>query len=144
MADDLLVTPFYDGHTWHAVDLEARPALPQPGDRVDLAVASGMDALRQALVLRLLTPIGSLASLGHASYGSRLHELIGEPWSTGLGLRARAWVLQALAREPRVERVLALALEGPTNAEPHRITLRLSVQARDIADPLELGVEIET
>ena len=144
MADDLLVTPFYDGHTWHAVDLEPRPALPRPGDRVDLATAAGIDALRQALVLRLLTPLGSLADLGHERYGSRLHELIGEPWSAALGLRARAWVLQALSREPRVQRVLALEVAGPTAAEPHRIRVELTVQARDVADPISLGLEVET
>lgn len=144
MADDLLVTPFFDGHTWHAVDLETRPALPSAGERVDLATALGTDALRQALVLRLLTPLGSLAALGHASYGSRLHELIGEPWSPQLGLRARVWVLQALAREPRVARVLDLAIQGPTAAEPHRVRVELAVQAREIGDPITLSLEVET
>jgi phage baseplate assembly protein W len=144
MPNDLLVTPFYQADTWHVVDLQTDPALPQPGERVDLATAQGLDALRQALALRLLTPVGSLASLGHPAYGSRLHELIGEPWSPALGLRARAWVIQAIAQEPRVAKILALQLDGPTAAEPHRIHLHLSVQPRDLADPLSLGLEIET
>lgn len=144
MANDLLVTPFWQGETWHEVDLVTRPALPQAGEKVDLAVATGTDALRQALVLRLLTPKGSLADLGHASYGSRLHELIGEPWSPALGLRARAYVLQALGQEPRVAAVLALEVDGPVAADPHRLALRIVVQPQDVADPLELGVEIRT
>lgn len=142
MANDLLVTPFYQADTWHVVDLETDPALPQPGERVDLATADGLDALRQALALRLLTPVGGLASLGHPAYGSRLHELIGEPWSPALGLKARAHVLRAVAQEPRVERVLALTIDGPTAAEPHRLTVHLSVQPRDVSDPLTLALEI--
>ncbi|MGH9139212.1 MAG: GPW/gp25 family protein, partial [Acidimicrobiales bacterium] len=34
---------------------------------------TGRHNLGQALILRLLTPRGALADLGHAGYGSRLH-----------------------------------------------------------------------
>jgi phage baseplate assembly protein W len=37
-----------------------------------------VDNLKQALLLRFLTPTGELALLGHPDYGSRLSELIGE------------------------------------------------------------------
>ena len=38
----------------------------------DLSVSSDLDNLRQAIEIRLLTPKGELAPLGHADYGSRL------------------------------------------------------------------------
>ena len=48
------------------------------GQMVDLTIASGRDNLAQAIIMRLLTPRGELAALGHPQYGSRLHELVGE------------------------------------------------------------------
>src|SRR5947209_14155752 len=46
-------------------------------NRLDLQVVSGTDNLAQAVLMRLLTPRGELAALGHPEYGSRLHELVG-------------------------------------------------------------------
>ena len=46
---------------------------------VDLAVTSGVDAAVQFLVDRLKTQQGELTALGHPEYGSRHHELIGQP-----------------------------------------------------------------
>ena len=45
----------------------------------DLRTVDGRDNLAQAVINRLLTRQGELAALGHPRYGSRLHELIGEP-----------------------------------------------------------------
>ncbi len=44
----------------------------------DLGRADGRANLAQALILRLLTPKGSLTRLGHPAYGCRLVSLIGE------------------------------------------------------------------
>lgn len=108
---DLLVTPFFQGTTWSSVDLEPRPGR---GDTDDLGVATGVDALRQALVLRLLTPRGSLAALGHAGYGSRIHEVIGRENSRSNRLLLRAIVLETLVQEPRVARVAQLEVVPDT------------------------------
>lgn len=104
---DLLVTPFFQGTSWSTVDLEPRPGR---GDTDDLGVAAGVDALRQALVLRLLTPRGSLEALGHAGYGSRIHDVIGRENNRSNRLLLRAIVLETLLQEPRVATVELLEI----------------------------------
>jgi phage baseplate assembly protein W len=74
----------------------------------DLVTVTGDENLEQALLLRFLTPQGELSVLGHPDYGSRLYELIGELNDVTNRNRARMYVLQALAAEPRVAKVSAL------------------------------------
>lgn len=131
---DLLVTPFFDGHTWVTVDLVDR--------RGDLVTADGVDALRQALVLRLLTERGELRHLGHAAYGSRLHELIGRPASDANRLLARAYLLEAILAEPRVQRVDALTLEPPDPSQPHALRFHVQVQAVGVDAPVAFAIEV--
>lgn len=138
---DLLVAPFLAASEWDALDLA--PAAGAPGTPADLAVAVGTDCLRQALLLRLLTPLGALGDLGHAGYGSRLHELVGQELTDTARLRARAFVLQAVAQERRVAEVLALAVEGPDPANPHLLRIALSVRAAS-GETLVLGLEVAT
>lgn len=138
---DLLVAPFLAASEWDALDLTL--AASAPGTPVDLAVAAGTDCLRQALLLRLLTPLGALGDLGHAGYGSRLHELIGQELTDTARLRARAFVLQAVAQERRVAEVLALTVEGPDPANPHLLRIGLSVRAA-AGETLALGLEVAT
>jgi phage baseplate assembly protein W len=97
-------------------------------ERVDLETLDGADNLSQALLLRFLTPLGELAALGHPDYGSRLHELIGERNSETNRNRAKLYVLQALAAEPRVYEVRAVTVRAG-RADPTRI---------DIDTPLNL------
>lgn len=77
---------------------------------MDLETLTGADNLVQTLLLRFLTPTGELAVLGHPDYGSRLHELIGELNSEANRNRAKLYVLQALADEPRVKKVLSVTV----------------------------------
>lgn len=144
---DLLVAPFLAAGTWDALDLAPTP--PPSGmvahdlaARVDLRAVDGVDALRQALLLRLLTPQGSLAALGHAEYGSRLHELVGAEFTDAARLLARAFVLQAVRQERRVDRVLGLTVERQDPSRPDRLRLTLVVQAAGSGDPVSLGLEI--
>ena len=51
-----------------------RPA----SSRTDLQRVTGVENLQQALLVRFLTQVGELEPLGHPSYGSRLHELVGQ------------------------------------------------------------------
>jgi phage gp46-like protein len=74
----------------------------------DLDTLTELDNLRQALLLRFLTPQGELEILGHANYGSRLYELLGELNIERTHNRAKMYVLQALAMEPRVAKVLSV------------------------------------
>lgn len=72
----------------------------------DVETLTGADNLKQALLLRFLTPMGEMAILGHSTYGSRLSELIGELNNQTNRNRAKMYVLQAFAQEPRVAEVL--------------------------------------
>jgi len=73
--------------------------------KVDLKTVAGADNLKQALLLRFLTPVGELTLLGHPDYGSRLFELIGELNNETNRNRAKLFVLQALQAEPRVKEI---------------------------------------
>lgn len=125
LGHDLLVVPFFQGTTWSSVDLGPRPGR---GDTRDLGLARGVDALRQALVLRLLTPRGSLAALGHAGYGSRIHEVIGRENTRSNQLLLRAIVLETLLQEPRVASVEQLTLT-PDALDPGIIHVHAQVRA---------------
>lgn len=140
---DLLLTPFYQATSWGTLDLVTQPPGAVPLDEPrDLDVASEGNCLRQALILRLLTPVGSLRELGHAGYGSRLHELIGQPHTAANRLRARAFVLQALAQEHRVARVVELRVE-PDPASADRLHISVQVLPVGSGDPLSLGLEVQ-
>jgi phage baseplate assembly protein W len=91
--------------------------VPARGGRaaVDLAAVDGRDNLEQAIIVRLQTPVGELAALGHPDYGSRLHELIGSPNTEARRRLAKLHVLDALAREPRVEKITAVTVEPDAN-----------------------------
>jgi phage baseplate assembly protein W len=77
-------------------------------DLLDLEAVSGAENLKQALLMRLLTPLGELAVLGHPSFGSRLFELIGERNNQANQNRAKVFILLALQAEPRVKKVLSV------------------------------------
>ena len=143
LGTDLLVTPFFAATEWDALDLTATPrGRPYVGEPVDLDRAEGEKALRQALILRLLTPVGTLAALGHAAYGSRLGELIGLENTEANRLRARAFVLQALAQERRVAKVLDLRVMVPVDGASDRIAISFRVQPVTDLGPIDLQLEL--
>jgi phage gp46-like protein len=104
---------------------------------VDLETLAGVDNLKQALLLRFLTPAGELAPLGHKDYGSRLHELIGELDTEANRNRAKLYVLQALAGEPRVEKVLSVTVTGDRR-HPGRLDIAVSARVLGHDTPLNL------
>ena len=103
----------------------------------DLATLRALDNLRQALLLRFLTPRGELAVLGHPDYGSRLFELLGEPNTDGTRNRAKLYVLQALAGEPRVEEVLSVKVTRGVS-DRARIDIDVSLVAGEAEAVLNL------
>lgn len=105
---------------------------------LDLATLEGRDNLGQAILMRLLTPDAELAPLGHPEYGSRLHSLIGRQNTETVRRLARLYILESLAREPRIAKVLE------ANVTPHpvrrdRIDIQLRVQPIGAAAVLDLG-----
>lgn len=130
--------------SWATVDLRVVPGgqggLPL-GDVADVAAVSGRENLAQALVLRLLTPVGALAPLGHPAYGCRLIELIGGLNNETTRNLARLFTLEALAAEPRVAQVLELAVRTVAG-QPDVIQIAFSVLPLDDDAPLALALEI--
>jgi phage baseplate assembly protein W len=75
----------------------------RPGRLLDFAVVDGRANLVQAIVIRLLTPRGELAPLGHPEYGSRLHELVGRENTATTRNLMKLFILEALQFEPRLQ-----------------------------------------
>ena len=107
-------------------DLSTRERLETGG--IDLETLTGTDNLKQALLLRFLTPMGEMAVLGHPNYGPRLSELIGELNSQTNRNRAKMFVLQALAQEPRVAEVLRVDVTA-ARSNPNQINIDVTLRA---------------
>jgi phage baseplate assembly protein W len=103
----------------------------------DLETLTSVENLQQALLLRFLTPVGELAPLGHPNYGSRLFELIGERNIETTRNRAKLFVLEALAAEPRVKAVRAVRVTQ-SRADRTRLDIEASLVAIDSDTTLNL------
>jgi phage baseplate assembly protein W len=106
----------------------------------DLGVVEGLDAFTQAVANRLKTRKGELAPLGHPDYGSRHHELLGEPNVERTRNLIKLFVLQALAQEPRIEKVLKADVRA--EHEPPRETVRIELQVRVVGQPTPLNLVV--
>jgi len=93
----------------------------------DFERVGGRDNLGQALTVRLLTPRGELAALGHPSYGSRLHEIVGAPNSETTRNLAKLFVIDALKQERRIDTINAVEVE-PHPTSRFAITIRIEVK----------------
>src|SRR5690349_5156340 len=111
------------GGMWEDADLVVEPSPNRWPSRKDLSVASG--AAAQTLVNRLKTQRGELASLGHPEYGSRHHELVGEPNVERTRNLVKLHVLEALAHEPRIEKLLSVRVTAPH--DPPRADVRIEL-----------------
>lgn len=74
----------------------------------DLDLVDDEYNLGQAIINRLRTREGELADLGHASYGSRLYDLIGEPNNEKTREQVRTAARECISQEPRVSEVIAI------------------------------------
>ena len=106
----------------------------------DLLTTDGVGAIEQAIVNRLKTRKGELAPLGHADYGSRHHELLGEPNVERVRNLIKLYVMQALRDEPRIERLLRLDVRP--DHDPPRETVRISISARVIGEQTPLNLVV--
>jgi phage baseplate assembly protein W len=125
---------------------ELRPVYTVDSDGRDLARVSGRENLAQAIVLRLLTPRGELAALGHPEYGSRLEDLVGRDQTVTTRNRIKLHVLEALQAEPRiasVEEVLVAPRADSRTAVDVQVRVRPvgAGAAVVVVGPFTLGLE---
>jgi phage gp46-like protein len=111
------------------------------GSSGDLSLAMGNENAVQALSLRLRVRKGELAPLGWADYGSRLHELIGEPDLSRTRLRAQVFARQAIEADPRVKQVQSVDVVS-IPGERGVLRLALSVLLIDQPTPLNLVFDL--
>ena len=103
---------------------------PETSDyQVDMALVSDKENLGQAIMIRLLTPRGELASLGHPDYGSRLYELVGDKNTQTKHSLAKLYILESLAFESRISSVDTVKV---TPAKGHRDSIDIFIQVRSV------------
>jgi phage baseplate assembly protein W len=98
----------------------------QVGKKGDLQTVSGRENLGQALMQRLLTRTGELSDLGHPGYGSRLHELIGQPNNQSTRDLVRLYAKECIMQEPRVKDIAEVKVI-PVSGDPHAVILDIAV-----------------
>lgn len=124
---------------WEDADL--RPiASDRPGGAVDLDIVAGLDSADQLLVNRLKTHQGELAPLGHPTYGSRHHELVGQPNTERTRALIKLYVLEALSHEPRVAKVHRCDVVAAHDPPREVVRITMQVEIVDEPDPRNLVV----
>jgi phage baseplate assembly protein W len=108
--------------------------------QTDLGVVADLAAADQLLVNRLKTQKGELASLGHPEYGSRHHELVGEPNVERTRNLVKLHVLEALSHEPRILEILSCRVSAPH--APPREVVRIEIDLRLIDRPTPLNLVV--
>lgn len=104
----------------------------------DVRTIAGRNNLGQAILMRLLTPMGELAGLGHADYGSRLTGLVGQVNTDTTRNLARLYILESIKKEPRVEKV-TLVRVSEVFKQPSMISIELEVKPVDSTDVVAVG-----
>ena len=79
-------------------------------------------------------------ALGHPEYGSRHHELIGQPNNQRTQNLIKVYVLQALAQEPRIESVLSANVYATSSPPRDTVQIDLTLQLIGQPNPLNLVV----
>lgn len=108
-----------------------------PDNSGDLAYASGNDNIIQALIMRLKVRRGELAQLGWPDYGSRLHELIGEPNVSRTHIKIMAFARLAIEADPRVEKVTSTQIVS-IPGERDMVRLMMDIKVISIQNPINL------
>lgn len=102
-----------------------------------IALVAGNDDIVQALTMRLKVRQGELAPLGWPDYGSRLHELIGEPDLARTRIKAQVFARDAVEADPRVQQVESVEVASIAG---ERQVLRLAMGVSVIAEPTPLNL----
>jgi phage baseplate assembly protein W len=135
---DLLATYRVTDGRHEDVDVATERRTRRAASLLDALPASGVDNAVQAVIHRLKTVEGELADLGHPEYGSRHHRLVGQPNTEGNRNLIKLYVLQALALEPRIEKVLAADIIDDPQRD--RVTIALTLHFTGDPAPRNLVV----
>jgi phage baseplate assembly protein W len=92
----------------------------------DLQLVGGRENLGQAIMHRLLTRQGELAELCHPRYGSRLHELIGQPNNERTRDLVRLYAKECILMERRVREIAGIKVTTYAG-DPHAVILDITV-----------------
>ncbi len=122
------------------LDVDVETGSTPEGPRRDMAATVGVDNATQAIVHRIKTQMGELADLGHPDYGSRHHELIGQPNSQHNRNLVKLYILQALAREPRIEDILSAKILFDPLRDRDKVNLELTLQLIGAPVPANLVI----
>jgi phage baseplate assembly protein W len=106
----------------------------------DLAPVADVDNAVQAIIHRIKTARGELGDLGHPEYGSRHHELIGEPNSERNRNLVKLYILQALALEPRIEKILSAGIVYDRAVKPDQVEIDLTLTFIGTQVPVNLVI----
>jgi phage baseplate assembly protein W len=94
--------------------------------RGDLDTVSGEDNIVQAIMDRLATEQGELHDTGHANYGSRLDEFVGEINNETTRQRIKLEVLECLAQEDRIREVVNVDAVASAQ-DPHGVEIEITI-----------------
>ncbi len=106
----------------------------------DLATVDDLDNVRQALFLRLNTPLGDLWA--HPNYGNAAWDIIGEGIEEGMLARVLTAITECVKAEPRVELISISQTEYPEERTvSHTITYKVLNDTR--TDNLVFTIDLE-
>ncbi len=104
----------------------------------DVDTICGRDNLIQAVIIRLLTPLGELSALGHPDFGSRLHELVGRVNTETTRNLIRLRILESLQREPRIQEIVEVTVE-PSVARRSSADVSIVVLPIGVTETVRIG-----
>ena len=79
------------------------------------------------------------AGLGHPNYGSRHHQLIGEPNTENSRNLIKLYVLECLRQEPRLEEIVEVSVRAGQGRENRdKVDINITVKIKGMPDPLSL------
>jgi len=135
---DLLAT--YGSHDgrYEDVDLASGTHAVRGATVADLQAGAGLHNAVQAVIHRIKTAQGELSDLGHPDYGSRHHSLIGQPNTERNRNLVKLYILQALALEPRIQKILKA--DVVPDPQRDRVSIELTLHFIDAATPQDLVV----
>lgn len=105
----------------------------------DIARVTGVENIQQSIINRIMTRRGELNELGHMEYGSRHHDLIGEPNTKNNRNLIKFHILECLSHEPRIERILKADVKIDT-VSPNQVEIHLEIKIIEVSSPINIIV----